>query len=113
MLSVAFSPDGKTLAAGGADGTIKLWEVATGQLKQTLRAPMQAVHSLAFSPDTGATTLAASSLDKTVRLWRVVEGQLLRQWMGHTDVVRRVAFSADGRMVASLGADETVRLWVV
>ena len=68
--SVAFSPDGKTLAAGDIDGTVQLWDVAT---RQPIRAPFTghggSVTSVAFSPDDK--TLASGSFDRTVRLWNV------------------------------------------
>jgi WD40 repeat protein len=70
VYSVAFSPDGKTLAAGSADGTVGLWDVATGQqIGDPLAAPGGPVYSVAFSPD--GKTLAAGSADGTIRLWDV------------------------------------------
>jgi WD40 repeat protein len=70
VYSVAFSPDGHTLAAGVTDGTVWLWHVsqpARPRLLATLTGPAAQVFSVAFSP--GGTTLAAGSLDGTVRLW--------------------------------------------
>ena len=68
--SVAFSPDSsKILAAGSADGTVRLWDMATGRQITALAGPAGPVDSVAFSPD--GTTLAASSADHAVRLWDV------------------------------------------
>jgi len=65
--AIAFSPDGKLLAVGGADHWTRLWNVATGQLVESLDGPKMAVTGVAFSPD--GKRLAASSLDHTVRVW--------------------------------------------
>ena len=65
-MSVAFSPDGKTLAAASYDMTVKVWDVATAK-RSTLSGHTHAVYSVSFSPD--GKTLASASGDKTVRLW--------------------------------------------
>src|SRR4051794_14908780 len=70
VISVAFSPDGKTLASGGA--SVKLWDVASGKNTVTLKGHTAAVTSVAFSPD--GKTLASGSWDKTVKLWDVASG---------------------------------------
>jgi WD40 repeat protein len=71
--SAAFSPDGKTLASGTHDTTVKLWDVATGKEKATLNGHTGDVTSVAFSPD--GKTLASGSMDKTIKLWRVATGE--------------------------------------
>ena len=67
VLSVAFSPDGKTFASGSYDKTVKLWDAQTGQELATLKGHDDLVTSVAFSPD--GKTLASGSEDKTVKLW--------------------------------------------
>ena len=69
VYSVAFSPDGKTLASGCDDHTIKLWDVATGKNIATLSGHTNGVRSVAYSPD--GKTLASGSSDKTIKLWDV------------------------------------------
>jgi WD40 repeat protein len=106
---VAFSPDGKQVASGSNDKTVRLWDAVTGTALQTLEGHSSWVSSVAFSPD--GKQVASGSTDKTVRLWDAVTGTALQTLEGHSSWVRSVAFSPDGKQVASGSADETVWLW--
>jgi len=111
VLCVAFSPDGHSLSSGGDDHTIRLWNVKSGVLLNTLGGHTYSVVSVAFSPD--GRTLASGSWDKTARLWDVNSGMLLNSLEGHSDWVRSVAFSPDGHTLASAGSDKRIYLWDV
>jgi WD40 repeat protein/transcriptional regulator with XRE-family HTH domain len=107
--SVAFSPDGKTLATGSDAGTILLRDAATHRKITALTGPTGPVHSIAFSPD-GKTLATGGS---AVRLWDVATHRKITALTSHTGAVDSVVFSPDGQTLATGNADGSVRLWDV
>jgi WD40 repeat protein len=109
---VAFSDDGKLVAAASADGTARVWETATGTQTAIMIGHTNEVTSVDFNP--AGTALVSASPDGTARVWGAsggAAGRLLAVLAGHRGPVLGAAFSPDGRSVLTAGQDGTARIW--
>ena len=106
--SVAFSPDGKTIATGNRDGDLIVWGAEKGE--QLISTGGEApVNSVAFSTDGNA--IAAASADGAVKLWESQTGKLKLSFDGHSSAALCVSFSPDGKILASASADGMIAMW--
>lgn len=109
VLTAAYSPDGKTLAAAGTDNSIHLFDPAAGKELRTISQHADWISSIAFSPD--GSRVASASRDRTARVFEVASGSLEATYAGHDGYVNAVAFSADGKSGFSGGRDKKIGFW--
>jgi len=111
IYGIAFSPDGKKIASGSEDKTIKIWDADSGKNIATLKRHMRPVLSVAFNPD--GKKIASGSDDKTIKIWDTDSGKNIATFEWHKGFVYSVAFSPDGKKFASGSDDETIKIWDV
>lgn len=109
VLCVVFRPGGLFVATGGDDGTVRIWDVGSGEQRTQLIGHTGPVKSVAYGPD--GSVIASAGDDRTVRIWDPGTGEQRAQLTGHTGPVQSVAYSPDGATIASAGDDRTVRIW--
>jgi WD40 repeat protein len=105
----AFSPDGKTVAVGGTDGSLRLLEAETGYEIWKVKGHVNTVWITVYSPD--GSKVLSSAEDTTPRIWEISTGNLLFELVGHDEVVRSGEFSPDSTKMLTASSDKTVRLW--
>jgi WD40 repeat protein len=112
--AVTFSPDGKTIATGSVDKTIKLWQVETGDLIKTLSDSSNSseyINSVAFNSD--GKILVSADEDKTIKLWNVNQGKVIRTLSASSAGVNSAIFTNGDRTIISGSAaeDNKLRIW--
>ncbi len=108
--SLAISPGGKILAAGGSDQVIQRWQLPGGEWNSaSIYGPAPQTRALCFSPD--SQYLACANGDHAIRIYRLDDGKLLKTLEGHTGLVRSLVVHPDGRTLFSSSFDGTVRSW--
>lgn len=104
-----FSPDGRHFLTACDDGTVGVWEAASGRQSALLRGHSQKVYDAVYSPD--GSRIASCSEDNSIRIWRADTFEELLELRGHERFVRTLSFNADGATLASASGDGTIRLW--
>jgi len=109
VYSVTYSPNGKYLASGGSDQTVRLWDANTGKLLHTYQGHQGSVLVVRFSPD--GKNLASGSADGTIKIWGTTSGVVVKTLEGHSDMVGTIDYSKNGQSLVSGSRDKTVKLW--
>jgi WD40 repeat protein len=113
--AVAFTRDGKLLAAAGGlparKGEVKIWSVDDRAEVRSIAGHADCIYAAAFSPD--GKVLATASYDKLIKLWDVATGKELRTLKDHIDAIYALGFAADGARLVSASADRSVKVWNV
>jgi WD40 repeat protein len=110
VTGLAWSPDGTLLATTGWDGTLRIWDIESGEMRQGYQTPGP-MSSLSWSSDGELLALVPALPDRVVRIWDVFNEQELHTLVGHTDAITDAAWSPDGTALASVSADGTLRVW--
>ncbi len=109
--AMVISADGKSIISGDDEGSVTVWDVKTGKIKQSFHVSEGEINALALSPD--RKTIAIGEQSGNVQLWDIQAERKVGSLSGHTDEVRSVAFSPDGKRIVSGSDDGTFRLWNV
>lgn len=109
LFTVAVSPNDETVATGGSDKVVRLFNAKDLSRKLALEGHAGPIYGLSFHPD--GKRLASVGWNKTIHIWNTANGQPLKKWDGHDSDIWAVAYSPDGSKLATGGAEGAVKLW--
>jgi WD40 repeat protein len=109
--SIDVSSDGKYVASGSADCTVRIWDLFSANMVFELKEHNKEVNSVRFSPD--GKTLASGGEDGIINLWDVDKGSIIISRTGHKGRIRDIVYSSDGKLLASCGDDKMINIWQV
>jgi WD40 repeat protein/serine/threonine protein kinase len=109
VYSVAFSPDGKSVASAGFDRAVNIWDATTGNGIRGLLGHREGVWSVAFNSN--GKLIASGGHEGTVKIWDAATGRELRTIEAHKSFVRQVAFNSTRKQLATASADGTAKIW--
>jgi WD40 repeat protein len=108
--SVCYSPDNKQLASGNYKGSIKIWDMETGQLIRILHGHTHVINSICYSSDNKQ--IASGSGDHSIKIWNAETGQLIHTLNGHTrSIYNSICYSLDNKQIASGSCDHSIKIW--
>ncbi|KIJ58371.1 hypothetical protein HYDPIDRAFT_119616 [Hydnomerulius pinastri MD-312] len=112
IYAISYSPNGKLIATGTQDKSIRIWDSQSGRMLLDLIGHTDTIRALSFSHN--GTQLASGSADHTIRIWNTSSGDTLGEsWEAHSDYATSVAYSPDDKVIATAGLDGVVRIWDV
>jgi len=106
---VDFSKDGKYIACGSSDNSVRVWEFETGKLIHMITGHQYSVYDLVITPD--SRFIISISFDSTIKIWEITTGILIRTLKGHIGSIKSVNISSDGKYIVSGGKDKSVKIW--